>query len=192
MGDTILHKLKKNQSKEQGEGQAGKITWGEKTQAYLEEKSRISVEEHSNTFLLYYELDYEKSKRNFYGECLYKKFKKQVQVHGTIAITAEENKYENEIVQRNTNMEFGTFIEHIKELGINPQLGDYFYAKNKWYIIHSKTALDDNLTAVAYDKAITIKFLATQVDDEVISPEPWNINNSTKQHVQNYLEAKNK
>lgn len=192
MANTILHKLKKNQNKEQGEGQAGKLAWGEKSQIYLEEKSRESVEEHSDTFLLYYELDYEKSKRNFYGECLHKIYKKAIPVYGTIAISAEENKYENEIVQRNTNMEFGTFLEHIKELGINPQLGDYFYAKNKWYIIHSKTALDDNSTAVAYDKAITIKFLATQVDDEVISFEPWNINNSTKQHVQNYLEAKNK
>ncbi len=192
MANTILHKIKKNQDKEQGSGQAGKKAWGEKTQKYLEEKSRISVEDHSNTFLLYYELDYLNSYKNFYGECLHKKFKPSIKVFGTIAITSEENKYENEIVQRNTNMEFGVFIEHLKELGINPQLGDFFYSKNKWYIIHSKTALDDNATSVAFDKAITIKFLATQVDDEVIAFEPWNINNSIKQEVQNYLDSKNK
>ena len=170
---------------------AGTIAWGEKTQNYLEEKSRISVEEHTNTPVLFFEIDYEKSHKNFYGEILHKIFKNNfgVPLEGTVEIVAEEISYdEGGIINKGNVLNFGCFISMLKEKKVNPKWGDYLYAKNKWYSIFDKTALDANETAVAYDKATTIKFRAAECTDEEINFDPKS--QGSLDDIQTYLEQK--
>ena len=68
------------------ETQSGKGWFGSKDLAYLKKVSRQAVEDHTNTSMLYFEIDYENSKRNFYGEMLVKAFKvpQGVEVKGII------------------------------------------------------------------------------------------------------------
>ena len=51
---------------------SGRILFGDKSLKYLEKMSRTAVEDYTNTSLLFFEIDYQASKKNFYGELIIK------------------------------------------------------------------------------------------------------------------------
>ena len=55
---------------QQRENNSGSAHFGNKDMNYLKKVSRAAVESHTNTSVLFFAVDYERSKRNFYGELI--------------------------------------------------------------------------------------------------------------------------
>ncbi len=147
--------------------------FGNKTLNYLKEKSRTAVEKYTDTTALYFELDFERSKKNFYGEILIKAWKnpRGVAVNGVISIKESEEVVLEDIPNQLANLNFTVYIDHLKELNIWPQLGDYFSIKNRMYLIHRKSLLDSDKNSILTDKeAVTVKFYCQEADGENITP----------------------
>lgn len=152
----------------------GKVGFGSKTAEYLIKKSREALEVNSDTPVLYFEVDVENSRRNFYGEMIIKKWKepKGVKVRGTCNITESSEINLSDIPNKLTKMAFGCFTSHLRELGIWPQLGDYFAIKNRFYFIQSKEITDVNKhTLMTDDDAYAITFTCGEADSESVTPQ---------------------
>ena len=159
-----------NKQKENG----NKVGFGQKSTDFLKKKSRAAVENYSDTAVLYYEVDYENSKKNFYGEMLVKKWKNQrgVKVQGTVSITESTELNLADVPNKLTSMKVSVYTEHLRELGIWPQNGDYFSAKNRMYVIQTKEILDVNEHSILVDKdAYSIVFNCGEADDESTIPQ---------------------
>lgn len=155
-------------AKESGSGSA---FYGNKTANYLKKLSRESTEKHTNTSVYYFQVDYEKSKRNFYGELVIKRWVNPlgVEVKGIIQLDEGSDIVIEDIPNKIMTLNFSCYIEHLRELGIDPQLGDYFTTKNRVYMIHNKTITDSNLVSIKTDaEALYIKYDCTQADDSQI------------------------
>jgi hypothetical protein len=122
----------------------GRLYFGEKDQEYLKQVSRQAVEEHHNVTVLYFELDWEKSKRNFYGEMLVKKIKNPhgVEVRCAPKLKQNEQEWSTGLANKQMSLIVSVYVEHLKELNINPQRGDYFTVGKRIYQIHDKTIED--------------------------------------------------
>lgn len=156
-------------SQSQKESGSGKILFGDKSLEYLKKKSRIATEDYTDTSVLYFEMDYESSKRNFYGEMIVKKWKNAlgVKVNAIVNITEADTTNLEGIPNKLLTGEVTVYIEHLKELGIEPQIGDYFTSKNRIYFIHDRTIADSNKVQVAVDReAIFIMYHIVESDDE--------------------------
>ena len=152
--------------------------FGNKTLNYLKEKSRTAVEKNTNTTALYFELDFEKSKKNFYGEILIKHWTnpKGVAVNGIISIKEADEVTLEDIPNQLATLDFVVYIDHLKELNIWPQLGDFFSIKNRIYIIHRKSLLDSDKNSILTDQeAVTIKFYCMESDQENMNPQGVNV-----------------
>lgn len=150
-----------------------KIGFGQKSTDFLKKKSRDAVEIYSDTPVLYFEVDVENSKRNFYGEMIVKKWKnpKGAKVKGTVEITESSEFNLADIPNRLTQLKFSCYIDHLKDLGIWPQLGDYFSVKNRFFFIQTKELLDVNKHAIMVDKdAYSITFTCGEADNETVIP----------------------
>jgi|ERR1035437_6558105 hypothetical protein len=148
-----------------------KIGFGSKTENFLRKKSRQAVENYSDTCLLYFEVDYARSKKNLYGELLVKEWvdPNGIQLYGNIEITEDSQSDLERIPFKLLQLKFSCFVEHLKEVGIMPQIGNYFATKNELYYIHDKSLLDSNKHSINTDnEAISIEFYCTQIDDETI------------------------
>lgn len=148
---------------------SGNKIWGSKTQEYLRRKSRQSLEKNSDTALLFFQLDLENSKKNFYGETLAKVWvnNKGVLVNGTIDLKEGNESSQSDIPNKLLTLTFGVYNEHLKELGIEPRLGDYFASKNRFFLIHNKTIPDSNSVSVLTDReSLYTRYELIQVDDE--------------------------
>lgn len=167
----------------------GQKFWGSKNERYLQKKSRGQIEDNLNFTVLYLQLDIENSKVNFYGEVIAKKFvvPQGIPVKGVIEVRSGDQSY-TPVVGKDTELMFSCYVDHLRELNINPQIGDYFVSKNKWYFIYEKTALDDNQVAVATDKAVSIRFSCAQVIDEEMFIDPWS-DSSVKPGGDTYLNS---
>lgn len=157
----------------QNESGSGLAHFGNKDAAYLKKLSRESVEEHTNTSVLFFQVDYEKSKRNFYGELIIKKWvdPKGVEVKGIIQLVEGTDLVIEDVPNKILTLNFSCYISHLKELGIDPQLGDYFSTKNRIYMIHNKSILDANKGSIATDReAIWVNYECVQGDDEQLAP----------------------
>ena len=77
----------------------GRLYFGDKTAAYLKRKSRQAVEGYHNAPILFFEIDWVNSKKNFYGEMIVKKFKVPtgIQVKGMYKISQQEDQLQNGI-----------------------------------------------------------------------------------------------
>lgn len=153
------------------ENKSGSAFYGQKTQNYLKKLSRESVEVHTNTSVLYFQIDYEKSKRNFYGELLIKKWVNPlgVEIKGVVQLDEGSDIVVEDIANKVMTLNFSCYISHLRELGIDPQLGDYFTTKNRIYMIHNKTITDANLVSIKTDsEALYIKYDCVQADDSQI------------------------
>jgi len=150
-----------------------KIGYGDKTNDLVIELSRNAVEVYSNTPLLYFEVDVENSRRNFYGEMLIKKFKQPlgVKLYGTVKLTEDSKNMLEDIPYKLVKMNVGIYTEHLREQGVWPQLGDYFCIKNRFYFIEDKEILDVNKHTITVDReAYSLTFICSEADDEIIMP----------------------
>jgi len=148
-----------------------KIGFGSKTEAFLRQKSRQAVEVYSDTSLLYLEVDYPRSKRNFYGEILIKEWvdPNGVQLYGNIEIVENSQTETERVPFKLLELKFSCYVEQLKEKGVMPQLGNYFATKNQIFYIHDKTLLDANKHSINTDnEAISIQFTCMQADDETL------------------------
>jgi hypothetical protein len=168
-----------------GEPRHKKPVWGKKTEEFLVKVSRESVEQNTSEerpTILYFQVDYDKSKRNFYGEFEEMIFKndKGTQVRGIITVSDTEVEEIARMVDQDTPLKFSVYFDHLKEIGIDPQIGDYFGYKHKFYYIYSKTALDASKSVIASGRnAIYISYSCYQQDDERIYIEPWRTESDT-------------
>ena len=152
---------------------SGRILYGDKTANYLKKLSRTAVEDYSNTSLLYFEIDYAKSKRNLYGELVYKAWKNPsgVDIKGIIDLQQGQDIQQGDVPNKILTLNFTVYLDHLKELGVEPKLGDYFTIKNRFYFIYDRLLLDANQSALGVDReAIYIKYVCVQADDEQIQP----------------------
>lgn len=150
--------------------------FGENTQKMVETLSRTAVENYNENTVLYLEIDYGKSKRNFYGEFEIIKFvhEKGIEVKGIVNIINSETEEVSKLFNQNTLIEFSCYVSHLKELKIQPDFGNYFAYKNKFYYIYGRTALDASQSVIANGREpIWIKYNGYQEDDEAIYSEPW-------------------
>jgi hypothetical protein len=155
------------------ESGSGKAFYGDKTSNYLKKVSRESVEKHTNTSVLFFAVDYERSKRNFYGELIIRVWTNPIgiEVKGVIQLDEGTDVVVEDIPNKIIQLNFSCYIAHLRELGIDPQIGDYFSTKNRIYMIHNKTILDANETAIMTDReALYIKYDCVQADDEQLVP----------------------
>jgi len=153
--------------------ESGQAFFGSKTQNYLKKLSRESIEKHTNTSVLFFAVDYENSKRNFYGELIIKKWvnPKGVEVKGIIQLDEGSDLVVEDISNKILTLNFSCYISHLREIGIDPQLGDYFATKNRIYMIHNKTILDANQVSIMTDaEALYVKYECVQGDDEQLAP----------------------
>lgn len=145
--------------------------WGENTQNFLVHASRTAVEDYSENFVLYFEVDYLKSKRNFYGEFEILQFKDEngKKIKGVVNVENSEVSESFQLLEQNTSLAFFCYIEHLKDLGIDIQVGDYFKYKNKFYYVFNVIALDANKNVIASgDEPIWQKYNCYQEDNEII------------------------
>ena len=152
---------------------SGEAFFGGKDAKYLKKLSREAVEKHTNTSVLFFGVDYERSKRNFYGELIIRVWTNPlgIEVKGIIQLDEGTDVVIEDIPNKIINLNFSCYIAHLKELGIDPQLGDYFSTKNRIYMIQKKTILDANQTSLATDReAMYIKYECVQADDEQLMP----------------------
>lgn len=168
----------------------GNIWHGKKTQEFLQKISRESLEEHSDVSVLFFEVDYDRSKTNFYGEFEHKYFKnnKGIELRGTVNITG--NEIEGTPPDQTTNLVFGVYAQQLKEKGISPEMGDYISAKNKFYLIKNKIALDANKNTISPNgEPIWQSYTCAEVEDEEMFIEFWRTNSTdgTKNDLFNEL-----
>ena len=152
---------------------SGRILFGDKSLKYLEKMSRTAVEDYTNTSLLFFEIDYQASKKNFYGELIIKQFVNPlgIEIKGTIEITEGADIATEDIPSKLTHLKFNCYLGHLKELGIDPRLGDLFSVKNRFYYIYDKTILDADKVSIGVDRgALNVEFKANQLDSEQIAP----------------------
>lgn len=157
----------------------GRLYFGDKDASYLKEMSRQAVEEHNNVSLLYFAVDWENSKRNFYGELTMKKFKNPlgVQLVGIIKMNQGEEQQNQGVPNKIMKLTFSCYVEHLKEKSVEPQLGDYFSYGQRIYEIYDKTLKDygpGNL--IGNRERMRIDYLCVQADDEIIQRQPFGDN----------------
>lgn len=174
---------------------SGKEFFGDKSRAFLLKTSRHLVEDINNHTVLYFEVDYERSKKNFYGELIVKAFvePKGVPVKGVITLKEGSDVVQGEIPNKILTLEFACYIEHLQELGIDPKRGDYFATKNRHYFIFDKTIPDSNEKSIGTDQqSYAIIFKCVQADSEqLLPPGDWNGVEGTKNEIENTSQTNN-
>lgn len=167
--------------------ESGSQFFGDRSRNFLKRMSREVVESLNNFTVLYFEVDYENSKRNFYGELVVRKFTnaKGIKVNGILKIEQGTDLSQGDIPNKITTLEFGCYLDHLKELGIQPKIGDYFSTKNRIYYIYDKTIADANLLSVNTDQeAIAIRYSCVMADSEQLTTPSIDDNLPTKNSIE--------
>ena len=152
---------------------SGRAFYGDKTLSYAKRLSRESVEKHTDTSVLFFEVDWERSKKNFYGELLIKKFvnPKGIEVKGIVDLTEGGDIVTQDIPNQLLNLKFSCYVNHLQELSIDPKIGDYFATKNRVYFIYGKQITDANKNSVGVDReTVSIVYSCVEADSEQIFP----------------------
>jgi len=166
----------------------GRLYWGDKDIEYQKKLSRDWVEEIHNVSLLYFEIDWENSRRNWYGELLYKKFKNPlgVEINGWIKMNQGSEQLNNGIPNKIMKLNFACYVEHLKELNIEPNIGEYFSYGQRIYLIYDKTLNDYGPgNVIGNRERMRVDFFAIQEDDEVLFSDPWANNKGTDIDIRN-------
>lgn len=157
----------------------GKRYFGDKNADYLEKKSREAVEDYNDFPILYFQIDWAKSQKNFYGEMKIKKFvnPKGIEVRGVYKITqGDENTWQG-IPNKIMKMTVSVYVEQLEELGITPDRGDYFGVGKRLYYIFDKTIEDVGPGQLMMNrKRMRQDFLCVQDDDEVLQKDAFGAN----------------
>lgn len=165
-----------------------RVGFGDKTLNYLKKKSREAIEVNSEASVLYFEIDYINSKRNFYGEMLVKKWKtpEGVSVQGLITVKEGGDTGIEAIPNQLAIMEVVVYIDHLKELNIWPKIGDYFSYKNRHYFIWKRALLDTDKNSILNDKeAVTTLYHCVEADQESIFPPMTDGGGGTSNNLNN-------
>lgn len=172
-----------------GNSQSGQEWFGNKDINYLKKVSREATEQHTNTSVLYFQVDFANSKKNFYGEFIIRKWVNPmgIEIKGIVDLVEGEEIASGDIPNKTMKLNFSCYLDHLKELGIQPELGDCFSTKNRIYMIYDKTILDANMVSVATDQeAIYIKYSCIELVDELlIPPGEHNPNIGSKNDITN-------
>lgn len=157
----------------------GRLYFGDKDLKYLKKVSRQSVETHHNSSVLYFEIDWVNSKRNFYGELIMKKFihPKGIPVLCALNIKQGDASMFQGVPNKILNLTVSVYIDQLKELGIEPKLGDYFGVGKRLYEIYDKTIEDTGVGSLMFKRGnIRQDFFCIQSDDEVIQKNSFGEN----------------
>lgn len=162
----------------------GNAFFGGKDMAYLKKMSRQAVEKHTDTSALYLEIDYENSIRNFYGELLVKKFVNPlgIAVKGVISVDENDSVTLEKIPNKITKFSLSCYSEHLRELGVEPRIGDYFILQNRYYMIWDKTISDANNPVTVGRENLSITYKCSEADDEEVLPEIFQKENRGSQN----------
>lgn len=164
----------------------GRRYFGDKTIDFLKQKSRQSLEDIHNVTVLYFKLDWENSKRNFYGEVLMKKFvnAKGVQVRCSIDMKQGQEELQQSIPNQLMTMTVSCYVEQLKELGIEPNYDDFFLFGQRAYRIHKRTLKDYGVGNVLGNRErMRIDYNCIQVDDEEFQAQPWGDNEGLEYQI---------
>lgn len=152
---------------------SGNAHFGSKDMQYLKKVSRQAIEKHTDTEAIYMQIDYEKSIRNFYGELLVKKFvnPRGIPVKGVIAADENDTVTLEKIPNKITKFALSCYSDHLRELGVEPQIGDYFVLQNRYYMIWDR-GITDAVNPVAVGREnLSITYKCSEADDEEVLPD---------------------
>lgn len=164
----------------------GRLYFGDKTSAYLKKKSRQAVEKYHNAPILFFEIDWENSKRNFYGEMPMKKFAnpKGVQVRGIYKISQNDDVVQNGVPNKTMKLIVSVYVDQLDELKINPQQGDYFGIGRRLYQIYSRTVDDVGPGSLMMNRGKMRKdFYCYEEDDEVLAKNAFGSNDGLEYQI---------
>ena len=157
----------------------GRLYWSDKNTEYLEQKSRESLEQNQDVSVLYFQIDWHQSKRNFYGEMTIKKFVNPlgIKVRGAVKMQQGDEQLNQGIPNKIMKLIFSCYTEELKELNIEPALGDYFAYGQRIYQIYDKTIKDYGPgNVIGNRKRMRIDYFCIQDDDEVLMKNPFSEN----------------
>ena len=172
----------------------GKALIGQKDIDYIKQVSREAVEEHHNQPVKYFELDWEGSKKNFYGEILVKRFINPtgVDLRGQVQLQQGDMATTHGVPYKTMTMTFSVYTEQLQEKGVEPKLNDYFLVGTRYYQIWDKTINDVGPGQIMLNRGrMRCDYKCYEVDDEAIQhmlPDQnpgaeWNINHSSGQII---------
>jgi|GEM_PF-2782280 len=154
----------------------GELYFGSKDAAYLKKVSRQAVEDHHQSSILFFEIDWFKSKKNFYGEMTMKKFKNPlgVELFGIYKIEQENPVNTFGIPNKTLTLTVSVYVEQLVELNIEPKLGDYFGIGRRLYEIYDKTISDVGVGNLLGKRGrVRQDFKCRQGDDETLDKNPF-------------------
>lgn len=152
---------------------SGNAHFGSKDMAYLKKVSRQAIEKHTDTSAIYLEIDYENSIRNFYGELIVKKFVNPLGtlIKGVMNVEESDTVTLEKVPNKITKFTISCYLDHLRELGVEPRIGDYFVLQNRYYMIWDKTITDAvNPVAVGREN-LSVNYKCSEADDEEVLPE---------------------
>jgi len=164
----------------------GNLYFNDKDIQYLKKQSREVVEEIHNMSVLYFALDWEQSKKNFYGELTMKKFKQPrgIEVRGKFKITQGGEQLQSGVPNKIMKMVVSVYREHLHELNIDPQRGDYFGIGKRLYQIYDYTIEDVGPGNVLLKREnLRVDYFAIMDDDEVIQKDVWGDNLGLEEQI---------
>lgn len=164
----------------------GRLYFGDKTAEYLKKKSRQAVEKYHNAPILYFGIDWTKSKRNFYGELTIKKFDnpKGVEVRGIYKINQSEASKENGLPNKSMTLTVSVYVDQLTELNIDPKEGDYFAIGKRLYKIYSRTLDDVGPGSLMMNRGKVRKdYLCYEEDDESIQKNSFGANTGLESQI---------
>jgi hypothetical protein len=157
----------------------GRLYFGDKTADFLKKKSRQAVETYHNAPILFFAIDWTKSKRNFYGEMTVKKFvnPKGVPVKGIYKFTQSEPQIQNGIPNKTLKLVVSIYVDQLEELGIDPQQGDYFAMGKRYYQIYDRSIADVGPGSLMMNRGnVRRDYYCNEADDETIQKNPFGDN----------------
>jgi hypothetical protein len=161
------------------ETENGRKYFGDKDVQYLKDKSRESLEVDQNFSVLYFGIDWDLSNRNFYGELLTKKFKtsKGVPIKASFKIIEGSEQVFNDIPNKIMKLNVACYVEHLKELNIDPKQDDFFAIGQRLYRIYNLTLKDSGPGNILVNRErLQVYFDCVQDDDEVLQKNVWGDN----------------
>lgn len=163
---------------------SGNAWFGSKDMSYLKKVSRQAIEKHTDSEVLFLEIDYEKSIRNFYGELIVKKFvnSKGIPVKGILNVEQNDTVTLEKVPNKITKFTLSCYLEHLKELGIEPKQGDYFILQNRYYLIWDKGITDAKYAVSTGREKLSMYFKCQEADDEMTLPDLFEKENRGSQN----------
>lgn len=156
--------------------QKGNLAFKEKNVNYLEELSRNAVEEYNNYEILYFQIDWDNSNVNFYGEVKDIKFKNEKGIRLKCKINVSENPLEKDkqIFNKTNNAVVSVYDQLLNELDINLNRGDYFLFGNRFYYIYDYTIKDISGVGMANGVKLRTDIFAYEEGDERLNNNIFN------------------